>query len=34
MLSLTFWFGFACGGAAVWFGKDYLIAAYNWVRGR
>lgn len=28
-----FWLGLIAGGTAVWFGKDYMIAAYNKVRG-
>lgn len=33
MTTFTFLFGVAAGGAAVWFGKDYMIAAYDKVRG-
>lgn len=33
MSTFGFLIGAAAGGAAVWFGKDMMIRAYEWVRG-
>lgn len=31
---MMFILGVAAGGAAVWFGKDYIVKAYEWVKAK